>query len=214
MKTQLLIVRLADDFRAPDRHALGRRFLVALSLGIAFALLGVTSIWGVRPDLETVAPTPLFGAKLIFPVAMIALTIWIAARLAIPGAKTRPAWMMLIAANIVLWCATLSTVAAAAPGERVDLLLGHTWHSCSFRIAVLSVPALIAFSWAMRGLAPTRFREAGAAVGLLAGAIGTFTYTLRCPEMSVTFWAVWYSLGMAIPALISVITARLAFRWE
>jgi hypothetical protein len=144
---------------------------------------------------------------------MVALTIVLAARLAIPGAKTRHAWMLLAAANIVLWGAVSATVAAAAPGERIELLLGHTWHSCSLRIAVLSVPAFIAFSWAMRGLAPTRLRETGAAVGLLAGAIGTLAYTLKCPEMSVTFWAVWYSIGMAIPALIGMATARTAFRW-
>jgi hypothetical protein len=208
-----LVAWLADDFRVPDRHALARRFRIALLLGLALAVLGVISIWGVRFDLRSVAPTALFGAKLIFPVAMIALTIGIAARLAIPGMNTRHAWMGLIAANVVLWIIVAVAVATATPGERIALLIGHTWHSCSWRIALLSVPGFIAFSWAMRGLAPTRFRETGAAVGLLAGAIGTLAYTLKCPEMSVVFWAVWYSIGMAIPALIGIAVSRVAFRW-
>lgn len=214
MKTQSLITRLADDLRVPDRDALSRRFRTALLLSVAVAVLGVTSIWGIRLDLETVALTPPFGVKLIFPVAMIGLTLWIAARLAIPGARTRHAWGALLGANVVLWGVVSLTVAQADPGDRIDMLLGHTWHSCSYRIAVLSVPAFIAFSWAMRGLAPTRFRETGLAVGLLSGSIGTLAYMLKCPETSVTFWAVWYSLGMAIPALISVAMARVAFRWE
>ncbi|CAM2154583.1 DUF1109 domain-containing protein [Pararobbsia alpina] len=213
MKTQVLIAQLANDFRLPDVQALERRFRTALFVGLILAALGVVSIWGIRPDLAAVAPTPIFGAKLIFPGAMIASTLWIAARLAIPGASAKRAWKALIAVNVVLWIIVFAVVAAAAPGERVDLLLGHTWHSCSLRIAAVSIPSFIAFSWAMRGLAPTRPRQTGAAVGLLAGAIGTLAYTLKCPEMSVTFWAVWYSIGMGIPALIGIATARMAFRW-
>lgn len=40
---------------------------------------------------------------------------------------------------------------------------------------------------------------AGAASGLLAGAIATLVYCLHCPEMTAPFLAIWYVLGMASP---------------
>ena len=45
------------------------------------------------------------------------------------------------------------------------------------------LPVFVATLWAMKGLAPTRLALAGAAAGLLAGAVGAVVYTLHCPEM-------------------------------
>jgi hypothetical protein len=62
-------------------------------------------------------------------------------------------------------------------------------------------------------LAPTRPTIAGAAIGLLAGAIGTLGYCLHCPEMHVPFWATWYLLGMAVPAAIGSLLGKSVLRW-
>nr|WP_186071483.1 DUF1109 domain-containing protein [Burkholderia gladioli] len=96
---------------------------------------------------------------------------------------------------------------------RAGLLLGHTWRTCSLYIAGLSMPALAVLLHAMRGLAATRPVAAGRVAGLLAGAIGTLVYCLRCPETAVPFWALWYLVGMAVPALAGGLLGRRVLRW-
>lgn len=93
------------------------------------------------------------------------------------------------------------------------MVLGNTWRTCPINIAVLSIPAFVTVFWAMRGLAPTRLRLAGAASGLLAGSLATLIYSLHCPEMSVAFWAVWYVLGMLVPTVIGALLGPRLLRW-
>jgi hypothetical protein len=75
------------------------------------------------------------------------------------------------------------------------------------------VPAFIAVFWALRGLAPTRLRLAGACGGLLAGTIATAAYCVHCPEMQVPFWATWYTLGMLLPTAAGAALGPRLLRW-
>ena len=83
--------------------------------------------------------------------------------------------------------------------ERAELVLGGTWNACPLNIAVLSLPVFVAALWAMKGLAPTRPALAGAAAGLLAGAVGAVVYTLHCPELAAPFLGTWYVARHADP---------------
>ena len=65
----------------------------------------------------------------------------------------------------------------------------------------------------MKGLAPTRPALAGAASGLLAGALGALVYALHCPEMAAPFLGIWYLLGMLIPAVVGAMVGPLLLRW-
>jgi hypothetical protein len=65
----------------------------------------------------------------------------------------------------------------------------------------------------MRSLAPIRMPLAGAAAGLLAGALGATVYTLHCPEMAAPFIGIWYVLGMLVPAAVGAALGRLVLRW-
>ncbi|MDE2299455.1 MAG: DUF1109 family protein, partial [Burkholderiales bacterium] len=75
------------------------------------------------------------------------------------------------------------------------------------------LPALAGTLWAVRGLAPTRPRAAGLAAGLLAGAVGALGYALSCPEVSITFVAVWYSLGIALVGGAGAALGPRVLRW-
>jgi hypothetical protein len=214
VKTEELIPLLAARLVPQDRHAVLRRFCIALSAGAVAAVAAVALSLGVRPDLAGLLITPLFWGKLAFPFLMATASVLMAARLAIPGAWTGGrAWLLVAAPFAAIWAAALAVLGAAPAESRETLLFGHTWTSCPFFIALLSIPSYLALSWAMRGLAPTRLRLAGASVGLLSGAVGAMAYVLRCPEMNVPFWALWYPLGMAIPALAGCLLARVSFRW-
>ena len=213
MKTEQVISLLAAGLVPQSRRAVLDRFCIALTVGVLGAFTVLMMTHGVQPDLGAHLATPLFEGKLAFPLVMGIAAIVMAARLSIPGASSGRAWLMLAVPYAAVWAIALAVLANAPADSREALLLGHTWKECPFWIALLSVPCYLALSWAMRGLAPTRLRPAGAAVGLLSGAVGTLVYALRCPEMSVPFWAAWYSVGMAIPALAGYLLARVSFRW-
>jgi hypothetical protein len=119
----------------------------------------------------------------------------------------------LAAPVLAMWAIGAWALMPAAPADRVELLMGDSAASCPFTIALLSVPLFVAAFWAIRGLAPTRLALAGAASGLLAGAGGALMYALYCPEMGAPFIAIWYLLGMLIPAAAGALLAPRLLRW-
>jgi hypothetical protein len=213
MKTDDLISMLATGVTPVDRHALAKRFGTALLLGGIGAVILVTLIFGIRPDIGRMVGVWIFWAKLAFPFFLGLAALWMATRVARPGifaGKTRLAVALPV---VVVWVSAFVVLMSAPSDERAALILGSTWRVCPFNITLLSVPAFIAIMAALRGLAPTRLRVAGAAGGLLAGTIATLAYSLHCPEMGVAFWAVWYVLGMSIPTLIGALAGPRILRW-
>ncbi|WP_322014637.1 DUF1109 domain-containing protein [Paraburkholderia sp. J12] len=213
MKTDDLVDLLSTGIAPVRRVGQARRFGVALLLaGIGSTLLMVT-LFGIRPDLSSAARTALFWAKLAFPLCVAIGALIAAVRLARPGARVGMGWPIIGAPVLLVWIAGLLVIATVAPEERLHVLLGHSWKSCPFNILLLSVPAFAAVFSAISGLAPTRLRLAGAVSGLLASAIGTLAYCFHCPEMSPTFWSVWYLLGMLLPAALGAILGPRLLRW-
>lgn len=216
MKTDLLIAMLADGPRAPSRAAVARRLGSGVMFSIAAAVLLLMFVLpGGIPTQALVArlALPVFWVKLALPASMTAAAVAVVSRLSQPGVPTERAWKMLCVPVALVWLAALATLADAPASLRAALILGHTWRSCLTHIVLLSVPGLAALLTAMRGLAPTRPALAGAATGLLAGAIGALAYCLRCPEMEPPFWATWYLLGMAAPALLGALLGPRWIRW-
>jgi hypothetical protein len=213
MKTDDLISMLASGVAPVDRRAPAKRFSAALVLGGIGALLLMEVLFGVRPDIGRMIYVPLFWAKLALPFALGAAALWMTARMSRPGIPAGKAWFAVALPLVVVWVAAIVVLLSAAPADRIGLMLGSTWRVCPFNIAMLSVPTLIAILIAVRGLAPTRLRLAGGAGGLLAGATATVAYSLHCPEMAVSFWAIWYVLGMLIPTLIGALLGPTVLRW-
>ncbi|HFL7937589.1 DUF1109 domain-containing protein [Pseudomonas putida] len=213
MKTDDLIALLAAREGPVDRHALGRRMLLALVAGGLVAVLLTVAIFGVRGDLAQVAHTPLFWAKLALPGSLALLALWLTQRLARPGVKGGLLWGLLGLPLLLVWLGAAISLLGAAVDARADLLLGRTWRTCPLNITLLSVPTFIAVFWALRGLAPTRLRQAGAAGGMLAGATATLAYCLHCPEMAVPFWGLWYVLGLLVPTAVGAALGPRLLRW-
>jgi len=213
MKTDELVALLAEQAGPVDRRLPQRRFGIALLAGWAGAGALAALTFGLRPDLKVVLLQPAFAAKMGFALCMVAAATWIAARLAHPGRRIGSAWAGLAVPVLLAWAAAAAILWLAPAEARLGLLQGQSWRSCPFNIASLSPPAFVAVFWALRGLAPTRLRAAGAAGGLLAGAIATLAYCLHCPEMAVPFWSLWYLLGMAIPAVVGALLGPRLLRW-
>lgn len=213
MKTEQLIDLLASDSGAVRGRPVTRRLGLAVAVGVP-ATLAACVVWlGLRPDLAAVMLTPAMWVKLAFVLSTTGLGLLAATRLSRPGVTAGVAVWGLAAVFAVMWLWAGLQLSGATPEGRVDLLMGRTWRQCPFRIATLSVPMLLAALLAMRSLAPTRLRAAGAAAGLLAGGAAASVYALHCPEMAAPFIGLWYALGMLIPTVVGALVGPRVLRW-
>jgi hypothetical protein len=213
MKTDDLVTLLATGAGAVEPNVAARRYATALGWGAFGATLLMAITLGVRPDLDAAAQTPMFWIKLAFPASLTAAGVVAASRLARPGASLGQVPLALAVPVLAMWFLAAFALLGATGPERQELVFGGTWDSCPFYIAMLSAPVFVAALWAMRGLAPTRPILAGAASGLLAGAIGALVYALHCPEMAAPFLGIWYLAGMLIPAAVGAVLGPWLLRW-
>lgn len=213
MRTDELIIALSRQPEAIDPRIPLRRLLFASVLGVGAALPLMLWRLGINPDLASDAQMPMFWVKCGFAATMAAASAALVIRLARPGIDTRRAAQAVALPIVALWGLAVFVLLTAAPAERMPLTLGSSWNTCPFNIALLSLPALVLLVAAVRSLAPTRLRWAGAAAGLLAGALGTLVYVLHCPELEAPFLAVWYVLGMLIPAGLGALVGPRTLRW-
>ena len=212
MKTDELISLLAAD-PAPEPNTVTRRFTVALALGIVGAYLLMVWTHGVRADLAQATVEAMFWGKLIFAGSLAFAALIATQRLGHPGVRLGGVRLALAAPVLALWLVAILVLLAAAPAQRSNLILGETWSTCAFSIAMISVPPFLAMLWALRGLAPTQLALAGASSGLLAGSLSTMAYALHCPESGAPFIALWYVLGIAIPTLAGALLGPRVLRW-
>ena len=146
--------------------------------------------------------------------ALLALaTGWMAARLGRPVSRLGgPVLATLAVAATMAALGMIAWLATPVDGRAVAVM-GHSWLACPRNVLGLSLPALAAALWALRGLAPTRPRRAGLAAGLFAGALGAGGYALGCREESTVFISLWYSAGIAASGLLGALIAPRVLRW-
>ncbi len=213
MKTDDLVVLLATGEGSVPRHAAARRYAAAIAAGMVAAGLLMLGLLGVRPDLEEAMRLPMFWTKIAYVAALAGASLLAVLRLSRPGAHLAKVPLALGVPVLAMWALAAVALADAEPGLRAGLVLGETWTECPFLIALLAAPMFVASLWVMRSLAPTRLALAGAAAGLLSGAVGGLVYCLHCPEMAAPFIGSWYLLGMLIPAATGAVLGPRVLRW-
>lgn len=213
MRTEDLIADLARDARPLPRGAVGRRIATGLVLGALASTLLVTIWMGIRPDLGTAMRGFSFWVKWGYTLSLAISALALTAQLARPDSdRLRGLWLTAI--PIALLAAIgLFELARTPPADWLAMWLGHSWKSCPWRVASLAVPIFAGLLWSFRQLAPTRLRAAGAASGLTAGAFAATVYCLHCPEVSAIFVLTWYSLGIALAALVGALLGPRLLRW-
>lgn len=213
MKTDDLISLMASGVTPVDRRLPVRQMAQALLLGGLGSLLLMLAIYGLRPDLTVMLGVPLFWIKLALPTTLAVGAMLVLRRLVRPGLRVSVCWAGIALPTLAVWAGGALVLLSAPVAQRLPLLMGISWRSCPFNIALLSVPLFIGIFWAVRGMAPTRLRLTGAVAGLLAGATATMVYCLHCPEMGVPFWGVWYLLGILVPAAVGLLLGPRLLRW-
>jgi len=213
MKTEELIGLLAAGDTPVSAHHVGERFLASLACSLPVAALIMVSVYGVRSDLVQAMEGLMFWMKLAFAGALAIFASLATQRLGRPGMHVGRLWLGMTAPLILLWWIGVVAIWGAEPAERVGLILGTTWKTCAFNIALISLPLFAAMLWFMKGLAPIQMGLAGASAGLLSGALATFIYAFHCPESAAPFVGVWYVLGITIPTLSGAVLGPRVLRW-
>ena len=208
-----LLDRLSASLRPTPAGLVLQRLLIGLATGGAVSLALVVAVLGPRPDLGAAVSQPMFWVKFGYALALAVVALWAVERLARPGglARGRLAWLaapLLIVTAIALW-----RLAAAPPGVRMGLVMGHSARLCPWYVLAASLAPFAGLVWAVRGLAPTRLRLAGLALGFAAGGMGAFAYAMHCDEMAAPFLAVWYTLGVAAAGALGWLVGPRILRW-
>ncbi|BDI03944.1 NrsF family protein [Sphaerotilus microaerophilus] len=211
MNTDDFIRLLATQAGPAPRAVVARRLGPALLVGAGLAVALVLGTFGPYPGALLGQGGMLL--KLAYAAALALAAGSLTARLARPVARLAAPRRALVAVLAGMAGLALLHWFSLPAGARVDALLGRTWAVCPWIVLGASLPTLATVLWALRGLAPTRPRAAGLAAGLLAGAVGALAYALHCPELSPTFVAVWYSLGIALAGALGAWLGPRVLRW-
>jgi hypothetical protein len=213
MNTAGLIRMLATGAMPVAPRSAARAVVTALLVALPLALLAMELLLGVRRDLVVAAGWPMFWLKLGAPLGLALGAAWLAQRIGRPGVALGWRWAVLALPIALVWTVGAAAWIQAPVEARSGLLYGQTWRSCVASIAWLSAPMLIAGLAALRRLAPIRPACAGGVAGAMAGGFGAAVYALHCPEMAAPFLAIWYVLGMALPAVGGAWLGARLLRW-
>lgn len=211
MNTDDFIGLLATQAGPAPRAVVARRLVPALLVGAGLAVMLVLGTFGPYPG-ELLGQSGM-RLKLAYAAALALAAGSLTARLARPVARLAAPRRALAAVLAGMAGLALLHWFSLPAGARADALLGRTWAVCPWIVLGAALPTLATVLWALRGLAPTRLRAAGLAAGLLAGAVGALAYALHCPEVSPTFVAVWYSLGIALAGALGAWLGPRVLRW-
>jgi hypothetical protein len=154
-----------------------------------------------------------FWMKAGYALALAAAGALALERLGRPGERAPIGMALATLAALAVLALALRELASLPREAWMPNLKGHSWRVCSLRIAALSLPGFLATLWALRRMAPTRPRLAGAAAGLMAGGLGAAAYGLACNETAATFLASWYSLGMLAWVAVGALAGPRLLRW-
>ncbi len=213
MKTDDLITMLATGASHEWTGDPWRRLMLAIGFGTLGSTILMVSAIAVNPEFASVLRLLQFWEKLGFAATIAAASFVIMMRLSQPGARLGMELHALLAPVAAMWILAGIVLVSADSSERASLFFGKTWKVCPILITMLATPVFAATLWAIRELAPTRLRLAGAAAGLFSGAVGAVVYCFHCPELDAPFIAFWYSLGIVIPAVAGALSGPRLLRW-
>ncbi|WP_447525842.1 NrsF family protein [Parasphingorhabdus sp. NYA22] len=208
----MMIDRLVEEL-TPVKPLKNRDGL-ALTLAIAAILAAaVAMLTGIRGDILMGMPHPMFflrgGALLLLGVtssyAVIAMS-----QPAVGNSFKGWIWALLAA---LLFPATAIVMAMIAAPDNVAIFVPRYGVEClAISMLVGSGIAAAQVFWLRRG-APVALERAGWLVGMSSGALGAAAYSLHCPFNSIFYVGLWYSLAVALCAILGRLVIPRLIRW-
>lgn len=213
MDRDSLIDALADDLRPVRPGAAGRRLALGLFAGAVLTTLLIGFTIGFNPDLAGAMTRYPFWMKWVYCLSLSLLAIAAVRALARPDGRMPRLLPWLGLPILTLAAIGVAEMLQVPPSRWLAMWLGKSWMVCPWLILAAAMPVFIGLLWSFRRFAPTRLRDAGAAAGLAAGAIGATLYCLHCPEVSAIFVLTWYSLGISLAVGIGAWLGPRVLRW-
>ena len=216
MNTDELVNKLSAQPSKPRRTGATVTILVASGFGLmaalAFSLL-LPQTQGAALQASAAHDRALL-LKLVFTFGIVAAVCPIVRDLAVPG--RRLGWTsFLAAAPFAIIIAFAARELALVPAEEWShRITEFHWADCLWQIPAFAFPALIILMIGLRRLAPVHLVQAGAYVGLLAGAMGSVGYALHCHDDSIAFVAIAYTLAMTEVVIIGAVIGPHLLRWR
>jgi len=212
MDTSELIRTLAADTRRPAT-LLSTVWWWAAGLATALAVAVFLATLGLRPDFATAAESPRFLFKFAFTITLAVSAFGLVRALSRPGETWRKAMPYLAAAPALIAMAAVAELLLLPPDTWPAKLIGTNSMVCLIFIPSIGIGPLAIFLLVLHHGAPTRPAFAGAAAGLLAGAIAATFYAAKCTDDSPLFVATWYTIAIAGIALVGAAGANRFARW-
>lgn len=143
MKTDDLVTMLATGVTPVSSQATGRPMLLALLADVPVSLAMLLFGFGLRSDLMQVIDLPMFWVKLAFPLCIAVAAFLIVHRLGLPGVQVRQAWWGLAVPVVVVFVMAVTTWLSAPVADRLPLLMGVSWRSCTLSISLMAMPIFL-----------------------------------------------------------------------
>ncbi|WEX73867.1 NrsF family protein [Sinorhizobium numidicum] len=212
MQTHELIKALAADTRRPGMP-MSVAWSAATVIAVAIAAAAFFALLGPRPDFASAAQTLRFLFKFVVTIALAASAFGLLRVLSRPETATGrlPSYLAIAPALVVAGVAIELAVLPA--GTWPARLIGTNSVVCLTFIPLLGIGPLLLLLLALRHGAPSRPALAGAVAGLTAGGIAATFYAAHCTDDSPLFLAAWYTIAIAILALIGALGALRIARW-
>lgn len=213
MKTDELIAALAAD-NATVAPPISRTLLLAFAVGAVLAAAHFFSLLPVRSDFaHAITHDPRFMFKFLFTLAIAVPALLLVMQLARPtGSSLRSVWMLAV---------PLALLALAVGYEMLTVPVDH-WQvhavgsmsmACMTYIPILAAAPFVALLYALRNGAPANPAAAGAAAGLVSGAIAASFYAAHCIDDSPMFLAIWYVIGIGLVTALGAVIGSRFLRW-
>ncbi|MER9235804.1 NrsF family protein [Mesorhizobium sp. M0622] len=212
MRTEDLIKALDADARS-KALPLGAAWWLATGAAIVIAAAVFWLTIGPRPDIAFAMHTMRFLSKFVFTIALAVSAFVLVRALSAPGASTGRAAIWMIIAPLLVIVAVILELLVVPASDWGTRLVGTNMIICMTFIPLIGIGPLAVFLAVLRHGAPTRPVLAGAVAGLLAGGLAATFYAAHCFDDSPLFVATWYTVAIAILAVLGALGGRLFVRW-
>lgn len=210
MDTNELIGALVADKHRPA--PLAAFWWAALAAATVVAAIVFFATIGPRPDIEEAARSGRFLLKFAVTLTLAASAFAVVRALSRPGDR-RHALACMAAAPALLAAAVVFELLVLPRETWANAAMGTNALVCLTYIPLIGIGPLGLFILALRHGAPTRPALAGAAAGLVAGGLAATFYAAHCTDDSPLFVAVWYTISVAMLALVGAVAGNRFARW-
>ena len=212
MRTEDLIKALDADISSKAMPLRSAWWISAAAAVVIAAVVFFLTI-GPRPDIMIAMHTMRFLAKFVFTLVLAITAFGLIRALSTPGASTAKAAAWMLAAPLLVAVAVALELFMVPEPMWSTRMVGSNMMICMGFIPLIGIGPLAIFLWMLRYGAPTRPVLAGAVAGLLAGGLAATFYAAHCFDDSPLFVATWYTIAIAVLALLGALGGRFFVRW-